>query len=72
MTQLELGEQIRQGLSQLNHEQRLAVVLFDIQGFSYEEVAKIMDCSVGTVKSRLSRGRAQLRDFLVQQGTFAP
>ena len=69
---LELGEHIRQGLNQLNQEQRLAIILFDIQGFSYEESAQIMGCSVGTVKSRLSRGRAQLRDYLIQQGTFRP
>lgn len=66
----ELGEEISRGLAQLPPDQRLAVVLSDIQGLSYEEMAQAMDCSVGTVKSRLSRGRAQLRDYLIQHGTF--
>jgi len=58
----EVGEQIQKGLSGLPSEQRLAVVLSDIQGLSYEEIAQVMGCSLGTVRSRLSRGRAQLRD----------
>ena len=69
---LELGEHIRNGLARLPQEQRLAVVLYDVQGFSYEEIATIMNTSPGTVKSRLSRGRAQLRDYLLKQGTFGP
>ena len=69
---LELGEHIRQGLARLPYEQHLAVVLCDIQGFNYQEIANIMDSSVGTVRSRLSRGRAQLRDYLMEQGTFEP
>lgn len=67
---LELGEQLRNGLALLPHDQRLAIVLHDVQGFSYEEMATIMGTSLGTVKSRLSRGRAQLRDYLIKQGTF--
>ncbi len=66
----ELSQQIQRGLDTLPPEQRLAVLLFDIQGFSYEEVAKVMGCSLGTVKSRLSRGRAQLRDYLVKRELF--
>jgi RNA polymerase sigma-70 factor (ECF subfamily) len=69
---LELGEHLRQGLARLPYEQRLAVVLCDIQGFSYQEIAQIMDSSVGTVRSRLSQGRAQLRDYLMERGTFGP
>lgn len=68
----ELGEQIQRGLASLPSDQRLAVVLCDIQGLSYEEIAQVMGCSLGTVRSRLSRGRTRLRDYLVQRGTFSP
>ena len=60
----EMGRSIQQGLDSIPHDQRLAVVLIDVQGFGYEEAAGIMGISVGTVKSRLSRGRARVRDFL--------
>jgi RNA polymerase sigma-70 factor (ECF subfamily) len=60
----ELDAEIQKALSALPSQQRLAVVLCDIQGFSYEEIAKIMGCSLGTVRSRISRGRSQLRDYL--------
>ena len=66
----EVGEQIQKGLSGLPSGQRLAVVLSDIQGLSYEEIAQVMGCSLGTVKSRLSRGRAQLRDYLLARELF--
>lgn len=61
----ELGRTIADGLTQLPYDQRLAVVLSDIQGLSYEEMAQVMNCNLGTVKSRLSRGRARLRDILL-------
>lgn len=60
----ELGRTIQQGLASLPFEQRLVVVLSDIQGLSYEEIAQATHTSLGTVKSRLSRGRAGLRDCL--------
>jgi len=60
----ELNGEIQKGLSTLPAQQRLAVILCDIQGFSYEEIARIMGCNIGTVRSRISRGRTQLRDYL--------
>ena len=69
---LELGEEVRKGLDALPPEQRLVVILSDIQGLSYKEVATVAGCSLGTVKSRLSRGRICLRDYLRQQGTLPP
>ncbi len=50
----------------------MAVVLIDVEGFSYEEAAESMQISVGTVKSRLSRGRARLRDVLLQDAELLP
>lgn len=68
----ELGHIIQQGLSTLPPEQRTALVLSDIQGLSYQEIAEVMGSSLGTVKSRLSRGRASLRDYLLTQGELLP
>ena len=68
----ELARTIERGLAALPPEQKLAVVLVDIQGSSYEEAAQVMRTSLGTVKSRISRGRASLRDFLRAQGELLP
>ena len=57
---------VQSGLNQMNPEFRLAVVLADIEGLSYEEVAEIMETSVGTVRSRIHRGRVQLRNYLLK------
>ena len=68
----ELGQAIAKGLATLPADQRLVVILSDIQGFSYEEIAEATSSSLGTVKSRLSRGRLHLRDYLLQQGELLP
>jgi RNA polymerase sigma-70 factor (ECF subfamily) len=60
----EVIELINVSLLALVPEQRLAVVLSDVQGLTYEEIAEVMQTSLGTVKSRISRGRARLRDLL--------
>ena len=59
--------QIQRGLLTLPEDQRVVIVLSDVHGFSYEEIAAITNSSLGTVKSRLSRGRARLRDYLEQR-----
>lgn len=64
----ETARVIQQGLETLPEEQRMAVLLSDVQGLAYEEVAESMGTSVGTVKSRISRGRARLREFLTDRG----
>jgi len=60
----ELAAAIQSGLASLPEEQRLILILSDIQGLAYEEIAEITNTNLGTVKSRLSRGRARLRDVL--------
>lgn len=63
---METSERVQRGLATLSRDQRMAVVLCDIQGLTYEEIARAMGCSLGTVKSRINRGRSQLRDYLVK------
>jgi RNA polymerase sigma-70 factor, ECF subfamily len=60
----ETREFIQAGLRRLPDKYRLPVILKDMEGRSYEEIADIMNCELGTVKSRLARGRGMLRDFL--------
>jgi RNA polymerase sigma-70 factor (ECF subfamily) len=59
-----LGRLVRLALDDLPPDFRLAVLLADVEGFTYKEIADIMDCPVGTVMSRLSRGRHLLQDTL--------
>jgi RNA polymerase sigma-70 factor (ECF subfamily) len=68
----ELQELIQQGIQQLPLEQRTAVVLCDIQGLAYEEVAQVTETTLGTVRSRISRGRARLRSYLQQHQELLP
>lgn len=68
----EVAELISRQLLHLSEDQRLVVTLADLQGLSYEEIAQIANCSLGTVKSRLNRGRANLRDLLLKYEELLP
>ena len=72
MEQQELGKLIQQALDTLPDAQRAVVVLADIQDFQYDEIAVALGISLGTVKSRLSRGRRKLRDFLRSNAELLP
>jgi RNA polymerase sigma-70 factor (ECF subfamily) len=67
-----LSDDVKRALDAVPYDYRLAVVLCDLEEFSYKEIADIMDCPVGTVMSRLHRGRRllqkQLRDYAIEQG----
>jgi len=68
----ELSRVIQVGIGTLPPEQRVALVLSDVQGLSYQEIAETTGVSLGTVKSRLSRARGKLRDFLLEQRELLP
>lgn len=68
----ELKEQIEQGLQALTPEHRQVLLLREMHQLSYDEIADTLDLDVGTVKSRISRGRKQLRKFLLESGNFSP
>jgi RNA polymerase sigma-70 factor (ECF subfamily) len=55
---------LQESLQRLSPEFRWSVILADVEGLSYEEIAETMHCSIGTVRSRIHRGRKQLREFL--------
>ena len=63
----ELDADVDAALRALSPEQRVAVVLCDIEGLSYEEIAKVLDVKLGTVRSRIARGRAALREALAHR-----
>lgn len=60
----ELRDRIGAALDRLDHRYRQVVVLSDMQGASYEEIATVLDIPLGTVRSRLHRGRMELRALL--------
>jgi len=66
VARMELRQWLNKGIAALPIEQRVAVLLFDVEGYSYNEIAEITGVSMGTLKSRLSRGRLRLRDYLLR------
>lgn len=63
----DLAQTLEAGIARLPADQRMTLVLSDVQGLSYEEISAITGASLGTVKSRLSRARARLRDYLTAE-----
>src|SRR5262249_3855402 len=62
----ETGRRVRRALSALPCDYRKVIVLADVQGYSYEEIAARVGCPVGTVRSRLHRGRQLLRQHFLK------
>jgi RNA polymerase sigma-70 factor (ECF subfamily) len=60
----ELQEKLNTAMLQLSETHRLVVTLHDVQGLAHEEIARIMGCNVGTVRSRLFYARQQLQAYL--------
>jgi len=67
-----MGGEIEKALRELSEEFRMAIMLVDIEELSYEEAAKVMECPIGTVRSRISRGRRMLqvalRGYALERG----
>ena len=58
------------GIEKLSDEHREVLLLRDVHGLDYEAIANVVQCNKGTVKSRLSRAREQLRLVLAEMGAF--
>lgn len=67
-----LGDEVTKALQSLPDDFRTVVILCDIEGLTYEEIAEFIECPIGTVRSRLHRGRKllqeKLQDYARQQG----
>ena len=68
----ELQALISAAFTELPEVQRTAIVLCDVEGYAYEEIAEITSVAVGTVKSRISRARSRVRDYLSQHSELLP
>ncbi|MDD4570695.1 MAG: sigma-70 family RNA polymerase sigma factor, partial [Tepidanaerobacteraceae bacterium] len=67
----EIKHTLMKAINTLSEEQRMCVILRDIQGFSYTEISDILSCSLGTIKSRLCRGRRALKEKLKDPELFS-
>jgi len=63
---------VRDCIQALDHDMRIAIVLRDVNGMAYEEIAAVLRVPLGTVKSRIARARAQVQERLQQHPDFFP
>lgn len=66
----ELKEKLQNSINKLSENQRIMIILRDIQGLSYEEISKILNMKLGTVKSQINRARLKLKEILEKDGTY--
>lgn len=69
---MELNKFIEAGIQALPPDQRLVLILCDVHGYAYDEIAEIANLPMGTVKSRISRARLRLRDYLLSKPELLP
>lgn len=67
LEQKEKAEFVLACLNLLGQEQREILILRDVQGFSYDEISDILQCSLGTIKSRINRARKRLKEIILEQ-----
>lgn len=68
----ELAQIIALAIQHLPEDQQVSIILCDIEGHTYEEIAEISGVAIGTVKSRISRARGKVRDYLIQHPELLP
>jgi RNA polymerase sigma-70 factor (ECF subfamily) len=69
---MELSQLIEHGIARLPADQRLALTLCDVHGYAYEEISELTGMPMGTVKSRINRARAKLREYLLLYPELLP
>lgn len=65
--QQEVVGEVREALESLKEEQKMIIIYRDINGMTYDEIAQVYECSLGTVKSRIARARKALKDHIIHQ-----
>jgi RNA polymerase sigma-70 factor (ECF subfamily) len=68
----ELAGIITLAIQHLPEDQQVSLILCDIEGYTYEEIAEISGVAIGTVKSRISRARGKVRDYLIRHPELLP
>jgi len=68
----ELQRVVHKAIARLPEKYKAAIILRDLQNFSYKEIAEILNCSIGTVKSRIGRGRKELKNILSNEMEHSP